>query len=57
MSDENKEKIIPETPEDEKEKVEGDWKWDAAVPETKTDDITLDDLAPIMDKEEEPRIR
>lgn len=54
MSDENKEKIIPETPEDEKEKVEGDWKWDAAVPETKTDDITLDDLAPIMDKEEAP---
>lgn len=54
MSDENKEKIIPETPEDEKEKVEGDWKWDAAVPETKTDDITLDDLAPIMDKEDAP---
>lgn len=54
MSDENKEKIIPETPEDEKEKVDGDWKWDATVPETKTDDITLDDLAPITDKEEEP---
>ncbi len=54
MSDENKEKIIPETPEDEKEKVDGDWKWDAAVPETGTDDITLDDLAPMTDKEDEP---
>ena len=54
MSDENKEKIIPETPEDEKEKVDGNWKWDAAVPETKTDDITLDDLAPVAEATDEP---
>lgn len=54
MSDENKEKIIPETPDNEKEKVDGDWKWDAAVPETKTDDITFDDLAPVKEAEAEP---
>lgn len=45
MSDENKEKNLPETPDEGKEKVDGDWKWDAAVPETKIDDITFDDLA------------
>lgn len=51
MSDENKEKNLPETPDNEKEKVDGDWKWDAAVPETKIDGITIDDLSLNMDKE------
>ena len=58
MSDENKEKNLPETPDDGKENVDGDWEWDAAVPETATDDITLDDLAPVEEdsdtKEEAP---
>lgn len=56
MSDENKEKNLPETPDDGKENVDGDWKWDAAVPETATDDITLDDLTSVeedSDKKEE----
>ena len=50
MSDENKEKTTPETPEEEK--VDGDWKWDAAVPETKTDDITIEDLSFAAEKDE-----
>ena len=50
MSDEKKEKTTPEMPEEEK--AEGDWKWDASVPETKTDDISLDDLAFIADKDD-----
>lgn len=53
MSDENKEKNLPQTPDDGKEKVDGDWKWDAAVPETATDDITFDDLAPVAENEPE----
>ncbi len=52
MSDENKEKNLPETPDNEKEKVDGDWKWDAAVPETEIEGITIDDLNLNMDKEE-----
>lgn len=50
MSDEKKEKTTPETPEEEK--VDGDWKWDAAVPETKTDDISLDDLTFTPEKDD-----
>lgn len=52
MSDEKKEKTTPETPEEEK--VDGDWKWDAAVPETKTDDISIDDLSFAAEKDDEP---
>ncbi len=53
MADENKEKVFPEgTTEDnepaelpEKENgADGEWQWDAAVPETQTDDITVDAL-------------
>ncbi len=53
MSNDNKEKTFPEEKLEEKEldteikpeeNSEGDWKWDAAVPETKTDDITVDEL-------------
>ena len=53
MADENKEKVFPEgTTEDnepaelpEKENgADGEWQWDAAVPETQTVDITVDAL-------------
>lgn len=54
MSDENKEKNLPQTPDDGKEKTDGDWKWDAAVPETATDDITFDELAPVAESKPEP---
>lgn len=50
MSDEKKEKTAPETPEEEK--VDGDWKWDASVPETKTDDISIEDLAFTAEKDD-----
>ncbi len=50
MSDEKKEKTTLETPEEEK--VDGDWKWDAAVPETKTDDITIEDLSFATEKDD-----
>ncbi len=53
MSNENKEKSFPEGTAEEKEldtvpeteaSSDGEWQWDAAVPETQTDDITVDDL-------------
>lgn len=63
MSEENKEKNFPETPDDNNEKTDGDWKWDAAVPETATDDITFEDLAIASEQvsedapEEEPEVQ
>lgn len=44
MSNENKEKNFPETPENNQDNNEGKWEWDASVPETQTDDITIEDL-------------
>ncbi|MBR3835764.1 MAG: tetratricopeptide repeat protein [Clostridia bacterium] len=53
MSNENKEKSFPEGTAEEKEldtvpetdtSADGEWQWDAAVPETQTDDITVEDL-------------
>ncbi len=53
MSNENKEKTFHEETVDEKEletvsenqaDSDGDWQWDAAVPETETDEIKVDDL-------------
>ena len=58
MSDENKEKVFPDGADDEaltqaetntETEIEsapgGDWSWDAAVPETNTENITFTDLA------------
>lgn len=50
MSDENKEINFPEGAEDEavpeaEVKPDGEWQWDAAVPETQTDNITFDELS------------
>lgn len=53
MSNENKEKSFPEGTAEEKELdtvpetaegSDGEWQWDAAVPETQTEDITVEDL-------------
>ncbi len=53
MSNENKEKSFPEGTADEKELdsvpenqtgSDGEWQWDAAVPETETENITVDEL-------------
>ena len=54
MSDENKEKELDTVPE-EGTGSDGEWQWDAAVPETQTDDITVDALrvAEAEEKEEE----
>lgn len=55
MSNENKEKSFPEGTAEEKEldtvpetekSSDGEWQWDAAVPETQTQDITVGDLKP-----------
>lgn len=55
MSNENKEKSFPEGTAEEKEldavpetekSSDGEWQWDAAVPETQTEDITVGDLKP-----------
>ena len=53
MSDENKEKELDTVPE-EGAGSDGEWQWDAAVPETQTDDITVDALrvAEAEEKEE-----
>ncbi len=42
MSDDNKEKSFPEGTADEN--TDGEWQWDAAVPETETSSITVDEL-------------
>lgn len=61
MSDENKEKSFPEGTAEEKELdtvpeaqagSDGEWQWDAAVPETQTDDITVDALRVATAEEE-----
>ncbi len=44
MSNDNKEKSFPEGTAAEDTNSDGEWQWDAAVPETKTDDITVDEL-------------
>ena len=44
MSNENKEKDFPETTEGNQDNNEGKWEWDATVPETQTNDITIEDL-------------
>ncbi len=44
MSNDNKEKSFPEGAADENSNSDGEWQWDAVVPETQTDDITVDDL-------------
>lgn len=57
MSNENKEKNFPETTQDSQDNTEGTWEWDAAVPETQTDDITIEDLgvtAEEASEQEEP---
>lgn len=55
MSDENKEKILPEEPEEAVKETESnlgdDWTWDAAVPETETDNITFEDLTLSAEKQ------
>ena len=43
MSDENKEKELDTVPE-EGAGSDGEWQWDAAVPETQTEDITVEEL-------------
>lgn len=50
MSDENNEKKLSEEIEDEavaqtESKLGDDWTWDAAVPETQTENITFEDLS------------
>lgn len=61
MSDENKEKSFPEGTAKEKESEaipatdagsDGEWQWDAAVPETQTDDIAVDALRVAAAEEE-----
>lgn len=53
MSNENKEKSFPEGTAEEKEldtvpetqtSSDGEWQWDAAVPETQTENITVEEL-------------
>lgn len=53
MSNENKEKSFPEETAEEKELdtvpeaeagSDGEWQWDAAVPETQTENITVEEL-------------
>ena len=53
MSDEKKEKSFPEGTAEEKEldtvpeaqaSSDGEWQWDAAVPETQTENITVEEL-------------
>lgn len=64
MSDENMEKnfpedieneeVIPETETTSSETVsDGNWQWDAAVPETSTDNISFDDLVNVNETAEE----
>lgn len=62
MSDEKKEKSFPEGAAEEKEpdtvtkaeeSSDGEWQWDAAVPETQTQDITVGDLKPVEENAEE----
>lgn len=52
MSEENKDKILPVDPEEndaeqpvQETQTADDWQWDAAVPETETDNISFDELA------------
>lgn len=48
------EKVIPETETDSSETISGgNWQWDAAVPETSTDNISFDDLVDIKEAAEE----
>ena len=48
------EEVIPEAEGTSSETTsDGDWQWDAAVPETSTDDISFDDLISVKETVEE----
>lgn len=53
MSKENKENKFPETAEENQDSTEGKWDWDAEVPETQTDNITVEDLGINLPQEED----
>lgn len=57
MSNENKEKDFPETTDGNQDNKEGKWEWDAAVPETQTDDITIEDLGATTGAVEEEEVQ